>query len=124
MAAKELVTTLIIHQGLKKCKFPRERVKIFRGPQVEDDHPLCRNRNLNIALKSLNNHYVHMDQLGMIQPTSISSHSTCKQLHRHNVPRYRSVCKNEILKECKTDGSGKSLSLLPRSSKLSRLILA
>jgi len=59
-----------------------------------------------------------IDQPGLIQPTSIGSHSTCKQLHRRSVPRYRSVRKHEILKECKTDGSGKSSS---RNGKFSRL---
>jgi len=62
----------------------------------------------NVALKSLNYHCAHIDQFGLIHPTSIGSHSPCNQLHRHGVPRYRSVCKNEILNECKTDGSGKS----------------
>ena len=75
----------------------------------------------NVALKSLNYHCVHIDQLGLIQPTSIRSHSTCKQLHRRSVPRYRSLRKNETLSECKTDGSGKSS---PRSVKFSRLIRA
>jgi len=58
-----------------------------------------------------------IDQPGLIQPTSIGSHSTCKQLHRRSVPRYRSVRKHEM-KECKTDGSGKSSS---RNGKFSRL---
>jgi len=56
--------------------------------------------------RALNYHSVRMDQPGLIQPTSISSHSTCIQLHRRSVPRYRPVCKNAILKECKTHGSG------------------
>jgi len=42
----------------------------------------------------------------------------CKQLHPRSVSRYRSVHKNEILKECKTDGSGKSSR---RSGEFSRL---
>ena len=69
----------------------------------------------------VNYHCIHIDQLGSIQPISIGSHSTCKQLHRRSVPRYHSVRWNEILKECKTDESGKSS---PRSGKFSRLILA
>jgi len=40
----------------------------------------------NVALKSLNYHCAHVGQLGLIQPTSIGSHSTCKQLHRRTVP--------------------------------------
>jgi len=70
--------------------------------------------------KSLNYHCVHIDQLTLIQPTSSGSHSTCKQLHCYSVPHYCSVCKNEILKECKTDESDKSS---PQSGKFSRLIL-
>jgi len=62
----------------------------------------------NVALKSLNYHCIHIDQLELIQPTGIGSTSTCKQLHRRSVPRFRSVRKTEIQKECKTDGSGKS----------------
>ena len=87
-----------VKQGLKKCKFPGKFGETSRGPHVEDDE--------NVALKSLNYHCVHADQLALIQLTSISSYSTCKQLHRLGVPRYRSVRKNEILKECKTHGSG------------------
>jgi len=30
-----------------------------------------------------------MDQLGLIRPTSIGSHATCKQFHRRSVPRNR-----------------------------------
>jgi len=75
----------------------------------------------NVALKRLNYHYAHRDQLGLIQSTSIGSHLTGKQLHRRSVPCYRSACKNEILKKCNTDGSGKSST---RSGKFSRLILA
>jgi len=62
------------------------------------------------------NHWVHVDKLRSIQPTSIDSHSRCKQLHRPSVPRYRSVRRNEILK-CK---SGKSS---PRCCRFSRRML-
>jgi len=46
---------------------------------------------LNVAFKSLNYHCIHIDQFGLIQPSSIGSHSTCKHLHRRSVSRYRSV---------------------------------
>jgi len=112
-------------QSFKNFKFPGKLVEISRVPQVEDDRPFMTSQKKicfleNVALKSLNYHCVHIDQLGLIQPTSIDSHSTCKQMHRHSVPRYCSVCKNEILNECKTDGSRKSS---PRSGKFSRLLL-
>jgi len=100
------------NQGLKKCKLPGKLVDISRGPQVEDDRRFMTSQKefvfLNVALNSLNYHCIHTDQLGLVQPTSISSHSTCKELHRRSVPRYRSVRKNEILTECKSDGSRKS----------------
>jgi len=77
--------TFITEQGLKKCKFPGKHVQISCWPQFEDNVPLwCRKRNLffeNVALKSLNYHCVHMDQVGLIQPTTIGSHSTCKHYH-------------------------------------------
>jgi len=37
-----------------------------------------------------------IDQLVLIQPTNISSHSTCKQLHRCSVSCYRLVRKRSI----------------------------
>jgi len=48
-----------------------------------------------------------MDQLRLIQPTTIDSHSTCKLLHRCSVPCYCSAYQNETLKEYETDRSGK-----------------
>jgi len=37
--------------------------------------------------RAFNYHRVHIDQPGLIQPTSIGSRSTRKQLHRRSVPR-------------------------------------
>jgi len=80
----------------KKCKFPRKLIKISCGTQVEDNHPFMMSQKELVFLKTLHSrvcHCIHIDQLGLIQPTSISSHWTCKQLHRYSVPCYRSVRK-------------------------------
>ena len=76
----------------------------------------------NVFLKtlhsSLNYHCNDIDQLDWF---SLLTYSTYKQSHHRSVPRYNSVYKNKILKECKSDGSGK---FLPGSGKFSHLILA
>ena len=67
----------------------------------------------NIALQTL--------RLCSLWSTWINSHSAYKQLHRHSVIRYCSVCKNKTLTECKSSVSGKSL---PQSGRFSHRILA
>jgi len=66
-------------QGLKKRKFPGKLVEISRGSQVKDDRPFMMSQKefifFNVAFKSLNYHCIHIDQLGLVQPTSIGSHS-------------------------------------------------
>jgi len=69
----------------------------------------------------VNYHCVHIDQLGSIQPISIDSRQTCKQLHRRSAARKRLVRKNVKLKECKSGGSGK---FSPQSCKFSPRIIA
>jgi len=46
-------TTYLHRQGLKKCKFPEKLVKILRGPQVENDHPLIASQKESVFLKTL-----------------------------------------------------------------------
>jgi len=69
-------------QGLKKCKFPRKLVEISRELQVEDDRPFMTSQKDFAFLKTLHSrafcHCIHIDQPGLIQPTSIGSHSTRK----------------------------------------------
>jgi len=72
----------VADQGFKKCKFPGKLVEISRGLQVEDDRPFIMSQKkfvfLNVALNSLKYHCVHIDQLRLIQPNSIGSHSMHK----------------------------------------------
>jgi len=115
----------VARRAWKNLNFSRSLSKFPVGPKLKTIAPLWRcKRNFfswNVALKSLSYHCFYVDQLGLIQPAGIGSHSTCEQLHHHSVPRYPAVYKNEIPKECKTDVSGKSL---PRSDKVSLLIFA
>jgi len=64
-------------------------------------------QNKFVFLKTLHSrvyyHCVHIDQLGLMQPTSIGSHSTCKQLHRCSVPCYRTVHKIRDTEGVQTD---------------------
>jgi len=98
-------------QGLKNCKFPRKLVEFPVGRKLETITPIWRcKRNLSSwkhCTQEPNYHCVHIGQLGLIKPTNIDLQSTCKQLHRRSVPHYRLVRQNEILKECKTNRSGK-----------------
>jgi len=45
----------------------------------------------DVTKEESNNHCIHIDQLGLIQPTSIDSHSMWKQLHRCSLPHYCSL---------------------------------
>jgi len=111
--------------GLKKWKFRGKLVEISRGPQIKDDCFFMTSQKEFVSLKTLhskglNYHCVHTHQLGLVSlPASVHIQrvNSCIAAVYHATALY---AKNEILKDCKTDGSGKCS---PQSDKFSRLIL-
>jgi len=92
---EETFQITVMLRAWKNVNFPGSLSKFPVGHHLKTIGPLWRHKRNLFSWKRCsqesNCHCIHIDQLGLIQPTNISPHSTCKQLHRRSVPRYRWV---------------------------------